>query len=327
MPPSLIPRIPPRLTPLLLLTTGTALLFYRHYQLPYPMKATTTIPNSLQQSPRYHRQINPSPKQSQAVDSTHSMTIPRPRDPRTGRYISDTEVLRRFTLGLWSGWAFTVERTLLVWVAPRRLQVGLGLEVVGPEENGGRMRVEEALCERVQTIDDLRRTLAPPAEPLEPSESTTAAAAAAALPKPGTVLFGAFKVAGVQIAKIQRQPSAPSSSPSAEPGGYIDFIYGAHTSWIRGMHRFEVISSPKQSDVSPSSEAPAATSEAESITIRFSSSSLRPPPPSSSREGADAGAEKPLVLGGRIFGPALTYFHNIYAGYLFADGMREVLRG
>ncbi|KPI43814.1 uncharacterized protein AB675_6246 [Cyphellophora attinorum] len=319
---------PPYLTALRLAAiTGTTLAISQFHILPYPRKATTTIPDSLQQSPRYRRQINPFPKQSQAVDSTHSITIPRPRDPRTGQYISDAEVLRRFTLGLWSGWAFTAERLMLVWVAPKRLQVKLGTEIEGPRNDEKELSVEEATTgAHLRSLTDLRRAMPVPvafSEWSEPSETTSATS----LPKPGTILFGAFKVADVHIATTQQQQQPPglSSSSSSVPGSYIDFIYGAHTSWIRGMHRFEVVPSSRP-DSSSSSET--AATEAESVTIRFSSSSLKPPPiPTSGKEATIAAVEQPLILGGRSFGPFLAYFHNIYAGYLFADGMREVLRG
>ncbi|KAH6968930.1 hypothetical protein DER45DRAFT_548043 [Fusarium avenaceum] len=106
-----------------------------------------------------------------------------------------------------------------------------------------------------------------------------------------SVLFGAFQVLDSRIAKAGDNKHLPKQTES-----YVDFAFGSDEVGFAGVHRFSVVRSQKDQ------------SEEQTVQIHFQHMTCNPT------------VNKPLRM------QWMLGFHEMYADYLFRDGVGEIKR-
>ncbi|WZH43346.1 uncharacterized protein QYS62_004350 [Fusarium acuminatum] len=106
-----------------------------------------------------------------------------------------------------------------------------------------------------------------------------------------SVLFGAFQVLDSRIAEVGDIKHLPKQTES-----YVDFAFGSDEVGFGGVHRFSVVRSQKEQ------------SEEQTVQIHFQHMTCNPT------------VNKPLRM------QWMLGFHEMYADYLFRDGVGEIKR-
>lgn len=104
-------------------------------------------------------------------------------------------------------------------------------------------------------------------------------------------MFGAFQVLDSRIAKAGDNKHLPKQTES-----YVDFAFGSDEVGFAGVHRFSVVRSQKDQ------------SEEQTVQIHFQHMTCNPT------------VNKPLRM------QWMLGFHEMYADYLFRDGVGEIKR-
>lgn len=249
-------------------------------------------------------------------ESSYAMSIMNPRNQELFQHrlilkipaaklragITEKEVLALFTKGFFGGWIFTPERWLFILTGISFANFE-GRQPVQP----GTGRHNKRLAKTDRTHCDIGINLtSKPAEPPAQEIWKTSSLSPKSIPPLGSLLFGNFLLADSTSATSHQQQKDlfASKPPSRPPQGteFAEFVAGGSV-WVElvSSHRFEVargLHSGKDQG----------NDEEDMLQVTFSHAS------GNSRSG-------------RRYSRPFQWLHLVYARLLFADGIREILKG
>lgn len=241
-----------------------------------PIQVSNTIPTSLATSRTITTLVNPA--DHVAGTDTRSILLPASqvlRDAKSGKPRSDQEVLDRFVSGIWAGRVFAPERWalgLVRWIGVRSF-----LGIRGVEAGKGQEVWREAEIRAVREWGV------------------------------GMRVSGAFQVVDRGVTeRLQEATFYEGTKGEDDTAGtgrreretYVDFVFGSDTGFLRGVHRFSVLSRP-----STDADGKGEEGGQEELELRFAALACDPT------------RNEPLK-------PAwLATFHLMYAKLLFRDGV------